>query len=199
MRLAHTHTPTLTHTAHTVSFRWDQIDDEGFTCLGARTQTTLTHTRSTLCHSVGTKSMTRVSSVSALAHTHIHPHSLTHVAHTVSYRWDQIDDEGFIYLGALPFSIFLQSLIHRERISAVITLNQPWELSLSCWGVLNARDLKRYSIEHLHVPLLDHFSSPDPQSIQRVVDFMNNLIIQKKRMYIHCKAGRSVSRRGERE
>ncbi|XP_002160979.1 phosphatidylglycerophosphatase and protein-tyrosine phosphatase 1 [Hydra vulgaris] len=101
-------------------------------------------------------------------------------------RWyDRIDNK--VILGALPFYKTAKALVSIENISAVITLNEPYELRYFCpkkteWNLLG--------VQQLHIPTVEYSDAPSISKIESALDFINK---SSSSVYVHCKAGRSRS------
>ena len=101
-------------------------------------------------------------------------------------RWyDRIDDK--VILGALPFHKTAITLVSKENISGVVTLNESYELRYFCpnkceWNLLG--------VQQLHIPTVEYSDAPSLSKIEKALDFINN---NSSSVYVHCKAGRSRS------
>ncbi|CAF0957747.1 unnamed protein product [Didymodactylos carnosus] len=106
----------------------------------------------------------------------------------LGYRnaYDRIDDT--VYVGILPTVTMQKFLIEHEKINAVISMNEDFEL-----GYVSDPNLwKKYNILHLRLPTVD-FSNPQIDNLYHGAEFLRNRRLKNERVYIHCKAGRQRS------
>ncbi|XP_034950073.1 phosphatidylglycerophosphatase and protein-tyrosine phosphatase 1 isoform X2 [Chelonus insularis] len=117
-----------------------------------------------------------------------------------SRRWyDRIDET--VILGALPFKSMTKKLIEEEKIAAVVSMNEDYELKLFS---NTAEEWAKYGIKFLQLSTTDIFETPCQKKLEKGVDFINqfngNLDNNPNnegklpgRVYVHCKAGRTRS------
>lgn len=96
-------------------------------------------------------------------------------------HWSEID--GVLLLGALPTRHEL-SLFAELQIGGVINLCAEWPGHVSRY--------EAQGIEQLYLPTPD-YTSPDLDSLQRAVSFIQRFAARGQRVYCHCKAGRGRS------
>jgi len=107
--------------------------------------------------------------------------------------WHVITDD--IVLGALPFHDrnHLHRLITKEGIGGVVSLCKDYELDKNLVGTPVAPShWEAQGVECLHIPTAD-FDTPTIQQLFMAVIFIYKIIDGKKRVYVHCKAGRGRS------
>jgi len=98
--------------------------------------------------------------------------------------WDQIDE--WVFLGALPFYTDTDTL-RSMGISAVISLNEPWELYI-------APDFASLpDFRWCHLPTVDYVAAPTMEQMQLGVSFLREMRQEGRKTYVHCKAGRGRS------
>lgn len=103
-----------------------------------------------------------------------------------SRRWyDRIDDH--IILGALPFRSMGEDLVKKENVTAVVSMNEDYEL----WFSNNEERWAKLGVKFLQLATTDIFESPDQGKLQRGVGFINQIV--PGTVYVHCKAGRTRS------
>ncbi|CAF2137453.1 unnamed protein product [Rotaria magnacalcarata] len=100
--------------------------------------------------------------------------------------YDRIDNTVFI--GILPTLALQKYLIEQEKIDAVVSMNEDYELTYvsdqSLWA--------KHEIQHLRLPTRD-FSNPQIENLFRGVKFLRTVRKANKTAYVHCKAGRQRS------
>jgi protein-tyrosine phosphatase len=104
--------------------------------------------------------------------------------------WNQINED--VVLGALPLKSkgHIEELIEQEKIGAVLTMVEPFELHRPALfhEAVTAEDWAAYGIVHKEMPVVD-VTSPAPERIKSAVAFIQEQIDQGRRVYVHCKAG----------
>ncbi|XP_028401863.1 phosphatidylglycerophosphatase and protein-tyrosine phosphatase 1-like [Dendronephthya gigantea] len=111
------------------------------------------------------------------------------VAMSRKRRWyDRIDRN--VVLGALPLRIISQSLINKENIGGVVTLNEEYETRLL---MFSNEKWKSLGIKHLHLPTPDFNNAPDFEKLMEGVQFIKQFDSLNISCYVHCKAGRGRS------
>uniref|UniRef100_A0AAY4C906 Phosphatidylglycerophosphatase and protein-tyrosine phosphatase 1 n=1 Tax=Denticeps clupeoides TaxID=299321 RepID=A0AAY4C906_9TELE len=106
-----------------------------------------------------------------------------------SRRWfDRVDRT--VVLGALPFRSMTDTLVERENVRGVITMNEEYETKFFCnsseeWRAAGVEQLRLSTVDMVGVPSLEH--------LHRGVDFALGHREKGTSVYIHCKAGRSRS------
>ncbi|NGX49185.1 MAG: hypothetical protein K940chlam5_00781 [Candidatus Anoxychlamydiales bacterium] len=113
-----------------------------------------------------------------------------------SKRWpwfSQIDKN--IFLGAVPLkNLNHEKLFKEKNITSILSIIEEKEtlkktifttpINLSYW--------KKNNFSHLHIPIKDRYplSSID---LQKAADFIHREVLNNKKIYVHCTAGRSRS------
>nr|CAD7399007.1 unnamed protein product [Timema cristinae] len=121
-----------------------------------------------------------------------------------SRRWyDRIDET--VILGALPFANTAQKLINKEKVRAVVSMNEDYELQVFSldgeWyqspgslflepGTYCFQGWSKLGVQFLQLSTTDIFEAPDQEKLRRGVDFINTC---GGNVYVHCKAGRTRS------
>jgi len=104
--------------------------------------------------------------------------------------WDQITDD--LILGALP----LKNLRHYKEINADAVLSLIEDFEFSSLGLISEPvtpdDWKTLKVPHLHLRAVD-FQPLTLETLRKGVKWIELQIKMKRRVYIHCKAGRSRS------
>ncbi|XP_008557856.1 phosphatidylglycerophosphatase and protein-tyrosine phosphatase 1 [Microplitis demolitor] len=118
-------------------------------------------------------------------------------------RWyDRIDDT--VILGALPFRHMTKQLVDEEKVVAVVSMNEDYELRLFS---NSAEEWSKNGVEFLQLSTTDIFEAPCQEKLEKGVNFINKFQnipnnnnsntekIEKSlgRVYVHCKAGRTRS------
>lgn len=104
--------------------------------------------------------------------------------------WNEITP--FVYLGALPLKRNIKPL-QKENIRAVVSMVEAFEQEDSCFG----KPVRKDKWEEIGVDNI-RFETPDfrPISLKVLYDatlFLKESVDQKKKSYVHCKAGRGRS------
>lgn len=107
-------------------------------------------------------------------------------------KWfSRIDDT--VILGALPFHSLVDELVHVEGVTAVVSLNQDFELRFCADGMY----WRCLGVEFLQLPTKDIFAAPDGDKLREGVLFIMNHLQRRdtphSTVYVHCKAGRTRS------
>ena len=105
--------------------------------------------------------------------------------------WNRMDEK--VVLGALPFrGEHAQKLISEERIGAVVSMNEDYELRYFSNQTAEWNEL---GVEFLQLATTDIFEAPSADKLKRGVDFINKITQEKPEssIYVHCKAGRTRS------
>ncbi|XP_043276117.1 phosphatidylglycerophosphatase and protein-tyrosine phosphatase 1 isoform X2 [Venturia canescens] len=114
-----------------------------------------------------------------------------------SRRWyDRIDET--VILGALPFRTMTKKLITEEKIAAVVSMNEDYELNLLS---NTEKEWADQNVQFLQLSTTDIFESPSQDKLQKGVNFINKFDgsgitpsgKQPGSVYVHCKAGRTRS------
>ena len=95
--------------------------------------------------------------------------------------FSEIEDQ--LYLGALPFGRFPRKL-KELGIDAVINMCKEWNKA--------EQQYQKLGIEQLYLPTTD-FECPSLPAIEQGVTFLEDRIAERRKVYVHCKAGRGRS------
>lgn len=108
-----------------------------------------------------------------------------------SRQWYNYIDENII-LGALPLKGMTKQLATTEKVNAVISMNEEYELK---WLSNMTEEWSAVGVKFLQLSTIDIFEAPCQEKLQEGVDFIKKLKSEKAdaRVYIHCKAGRTRS------
>lgn len=105
--------------------------------------------------------------------------------------WNRIDEK--IVLGALPFrGENAKQLIEEEKIGAVISMNEDYELRLFS---NQGPEWKKLGVEFLQLATTDIFEAPSAEKLKLGVEFIQKMSNERpsSSIYVHCKAGRTRS------
>ncbi|CAF1441296.1 unnamed protein product [Rotaria sp. Silwood1] len=102
------------------------------------------------------------------------------------HSYDRIDET--VYIGILPTIALQKYLIQHEKVDAVISMNEDYELTY----VSDPNLWTKHEIRHLRLPTVD-FSNPQVENLFHGIEFLRTVRNENKRAYIHCKAGRQRS------
>lgn len=101
------------------------------------------------------------------------------------WSWTKIDD--LIFLGSVPMEPAHIEELQKEGVTAILTLNEGWELKLS-----SAQIKYELGMSQLHLPTPDYFA-PSQSDIRAAVDFMDEHLTKGRGIYVHCNGGRGRS------
>ncbi|CAL4075898.1 unnamed protein product [Meganyctiphanes norvegica] len=106
-------------------------------------------------------------------------------------QWFNYIDANII-LGALPMKGMTKQLVNEEKVNAVISMNEDYELK---WLSNMTQEWSVVGVKFLQLSITDIFEAPCQEKLLEGVDFIKNLKSEKAdaRVYIHCKAGRTRS------
>ncbi|XP_074107472.1 protein tyrosine phosphatase, mitochondrial 1 [Cotesia typhae] len=105
--------------------------------------------------------------------------------------WDRIDDT--VILGALPFRYMTKQLVDEEKVVAVVSMNEDYELKLFS---NSAEEWSKNGVQFLQLSTTDIFETPCQEKLEKGVNFINKFRVDEKNLgtvYVHCKAGRTRS------
>ena len=105
--------------------------------------------------------------------------------------WNRIDSH--VILGALPFrGDHAKSIIEKENIKAVVSMNEDYELALFSNQEL---EWKALGVDFLQLATTDIFEAPTQEKLIKGVGFINQVLEShpQSSIYVHCKAGRTRS------
>lgn len=111
------------------------------------------------------------------------------MCHVSNRNWyDRIDET--VLLGALPFRGIAKELVTKENVRAVLSANQPHELS---YFTPTDEEWKSLGVDCLRLKILDFLGTPSPTQLDEALSFIENHRKQGHNVYVHCKAGRTRS------
>jgi protein tyrosine phosphatase (PTP) superfamily phosphohydrolase (DUF442 family) len=114
---------------------------------------------------------------------------MTHNSETMPW-WNIINE--YLVLGALPFQDDVDAIADLG-VGGVLTLNQPFELEPNQFGVpASPEDWQRRHVRNLIISTPD-FHAPTVKELEGCLEFMKEIVDAKKKVYVHCKAGRGRS------
>ncbi|XP_059148828.1 phosphatidylglycerophosphatase and protein-tyrosine phosphatase 1-like [Physella acuta] len=106
-----------------------------------------------------------------------------------SRNWyDPIDET--VILGALPLKSITLKLIKEEKIQAMISMNEDYEMRYLTY---TTKELKALGVEHLKLRTVDLTGTPTQENLHLAVKFLLSHRQAGRRVYLHCKAGRTRS------
>jgi atypical dual specificity phosphatase len=100
-------------------------------------------------------------------------------------KWYTRIDEHCI-IGALPMLRNYEEILKKEKVNAVLTLNEDHELIYSVPRVM----YERMGIEFYQISIRDYIGVASLEQIKSGVDFINKHKSMNQCVYVHCKAGR---------
>ena len=112
-------------------------------------------------------------------------------------KWySRIDDT--LILGSIPFGAdYTKSLIESEGVTAVLSLNEEFELDNLRWfnwnRYLTAEEWNSLGVRWKCIPSPDLSGPPSLEVIQKGVEFLKEQSLKEGTTYVHCKAGRRRS------
>nr|CAG4650586.1 EOG090X0GSS [Sida crystallina] len=104
-------------------------------------------------------------------------------------QWYNHIDEHVI-LGALPLRSMSDELVKDQKVTAVVSLNEDYELR---YLAHQPEEWKELGVDNIRFQVTDMFEAPSQQMLTEGVDFIYKSIANGGRVYVHCKAGRSRS------
>ena len=111
--------------------------------------------------------------------------------------WSHVNEH--VMLGALPLASrdHLRALKQDEGVTAVLSLNMPHELGAGGRGTwfampVTPEEWRTAGIAHQALPTNDFFP-PTPERIALAIEFIEEHVRCRGRVYVHCKAGRGRS------
>lgn len=112
-----------------------------------------------------------------------------------TFSWYSLVDKNGIYLGAIPiFPSHEITLAKKLNIRAVLSIVEPFEMSSSTLiGIpVTSAAWEAAEIHHLQLNSPD-FSPPSFQVLEKGADYINQHIVQRRNVYVHCKSGKGRS------
>lgn len=110
------------------------------------------------------------------------------------YHWYNKVDDG-LYLGAIPvFEEHHTYLKKKLFLNVVLSVNEVCELSCStlCGIPVTSAEWKDIDVLHVIIPSPD-FQPPSHKLLEQGADFINNNLVLKRNVYVHCKSGQGRS------
>lgn len=104
--------------------------------------------------------------------------------------YNRIDDT--LVVGALPFKSMQEELIKNENIGGVVCCVEDFELKYG-YNAIQKEDWIAAGVAVHHIPMADFFGSAGRAQIDSAVQFIENISLTGKSVYVHCKAGRTRS------
>eukprot|EP01132_Coremiostelium_polycephalum_P000991 gene991-1257_t len=102
----------------------------------------------------------------------------------VGFRGNLLDAiDEYVYLGSMPMFWNVKVLVKND-IQAVVNLCDEYDGPLS--------EYSKHSIDQLHLPVVDHYE-PSVQEIRQAIQFIEDKVSKRHRVFVHCKAGRGRS------
>nr|SVE75472.1 EOG090X0GSS [Daphnia dolichocephala] len=95
-----------------------------------------------------------------------------------------------VILGALPLRYKTQELIEKEKINAVVSLNEDYEVR---YLTNQPEEWEKLGVDNIRFSVVDMFEAPPQKMLSEGVEFINRKISNGGVVYVHCKAGRSRS------
>lgn len=102
--------------------------------------------------------------------------------------YDRLDET--VLLGALPLRSIMKTLVEKENVKAMVTMNESFELK---YFTPSEKELSDLSIERLHLSTPDLTATPTQEQITRAVKFIMHHKEKQNSVYVHCKAGKTRS------
>ncbi|KAL1237099.1 Phosphatidylglycerophosphate phosphatase PTPMT1 [Trichinella pseudospiralis] len=92
---------------------------------------------------------------------------------------------------ALPFKWMMNELIDKEHIGGVVCLTEPHEIEHR-WAAAKD-DWEARGVSYFWLPIRDFWYSTSLENVREAVKFIEECEQSGKKVYVHCKAGRSRS------
>ncbi|GFS26695.1 protein tyrosine phosphatase, mitochondrial 1 [Elysia marginata] len=102
--------------------------------------------------------------------------------------YDRLDET--VLLGALPLRPMMKTLVEKEHVKAMVTMNESYELK---YFTPSEKELSDLGIERLHLSTPDLTATPTQEQITQAVEFIMSHRARKNSVYVHCKAGKTRS------
>ncbi|KAK3734742.1 hypothetical protein RRG08_059920 [Elysia crispata] len=102
--------------------------------------------------------------------------------------YDRLDET--VLLGALPLRSMMKTLVEKEGVKAMVTMNESYELR---YFTPSDKELSDLGIERLQVSTPDLTGTPSQHQIIQAVDFILSHRAKQNSVYVHCKAGKTRS------
>ncbi|XP_046647968.1 phosphatidylglycerophosphatase and protein-tyrosine phosphatase 1-like isoform X2 [Daphnia pulicaria] len=98
--------------------------------------------------------------------------------------------DNHVILGALPLRYKTRELVEQEKVNAIVSLNEDYEVR---YLTNQPEEWKKLGVENIRFSVVDMFEAPPQKMLLEGVEFMNNTVSKGGVVYVHCKAGRSRS------
>ena len=95
-----------------------------------------------------------------------------------------------VILGALPFRSMTDHLVEKEKVGGVVSLNEEYELK---HFVNNHEEWSKLGVQQLWLSTEDIVAAPTQDNLKRGVNFIKTFENTERKVYVHCKAGRTRS------
>nr|CAG4649788.1 EOG090X0GSS [Scapholeberis mucronata]SVE93963.1 EOG090X0GSS [Scapholeberis mucronata] len=102
--------------------------------------------------------------------------------------YNYVDDD--VILGALPLRHKIQELVNQKKLSAIVSLNEDYEVK---YLINQPEEWEKLGVEVIRFSVIDMFEAPPQEMLVEGVEFINRNILKPGAVYVHCKAGRSRS------
>jgi atypical dual specificity phosphatase len=104
----------------------------------------------------------------------------------IGYRpWYTRVDEHCI-IGALPMKRNYKKIIKKEKVKAILTLNQDHELIHS----ISEGEWNSMGIDYKKIPIEDYVGIATTEQLLEGIDYIRKHRLDNNCVYVHCKAGR---------
>ncbi|GFO45835.1 protein tyrosine phosphatase, mitochondrial 1 [Plakobranchus ocellatus] len=102
--------------------------------------------------------------------------------------YDRLDET--VLLGALPLRSIMKTLVEKENVKAMVTMNESYELK---YFTPSQKELSDLGIERLHLSTPDLTGTPTLEQLEQAVKFILSERDKQNSVYVHCKAGKTRS------
>uniref|UniRef100_UPI00358FD891 phosphatidylglycerophosphatase and protein-tyrosine phosphatase 1 n=1 Tax=Myxine glutinosa TaxID=7769 RepID=UPI00358FD891 len=111
------------------------------------------------------------------------------VSRLIRRPWYHRIDET-VLLGALPFRSMVGHLVEVEKVRAVVSMNEDYEMKFL---VNTEEEWQAAGVETLRLSTVDLLATPTVDKLRRGVAFVRRHHVLGNSVYVHCKAGRCRS------
>ena len=91
-----------------------------------------------------------------------------------------------VIIGALPMKHNYKKIIAKEKVNAILTLNEDHELEYS----ISKKEWLNINVDHKQIAIRDYIGVASLNQIIDAVDYINKHKSLDQCVYVHCKAGR---------
>ncbi|RUS90186.1 hypothetical protein EGW08_002065 [Elysia chlorotica] len=102
--------------------------------------------------------------------------------------YNRLDDT--VLLGALPLRSIMKTLVEKENVRAMVTMNESYELR---YFTPSDKELSDLGVERLHLSTPDITATPTQEQVIQAVEFIHRHRAKQNSVYVHCKAGKTRS------